>query len=178
MTQHSFPANFIWGAASSSYQIEGAHDADGKGPSVWDVFCRKPGAIACGHKGEHACNHYTRWREDVAIMRDLGVKAYRFSISWPRVIPEGTGTINAAGLGFYDALVDGLLEAGIEPWITLFHWDYPHALYCRGGWLNRESPEWFAQYTQAVVDRLSDRVSRWITTVSYTHLTLPTNREV
>jgi beta-glucosidase len=158
-----FPDGFVWGAASSAYQIEGAHDADGKGPSVWDEFCRRPGAIWQGQSGDVACDHYRRYAEDIALMKRIGLPAYRFSVSWPRVIPEGTGKVNAAGLSFYDRLVDGLLAAGIEPWVTLFHWDYPHALFCRGGWLNRESPEWFAEYTGVVVDRLSDRVSRWMT---------------
>lgn len=158
-----FPKDFIWGVASSSYQIEGAHDADGKGPSVWDTFCRREGAVHGGHHGERACDHYNRWREDIAIMREMGVHAYRLSISWPRVMPEGTGKVNAAGLAFYDKLIDGLLAAGITPWVTLFHWDYPDALHRRGGWLNSESPEWFAAYTAAVVDSLSDRVTQWMT---------------
>ncbi len=158
-----FPDGFVWGAASSAYQVEGGHDADGKGPSVWDEFCRRPGAIWSGHTGDIACDHYRRYSEDIALMKQIGLQAYRLSISWARVIPEGTGTVNPAGLAFYDRLIDGLLAAGIEPWVTLFHWDYPHALFCRGGWLNRESPDWFAEYTGVVVDRLSDRVSRWMT---------------
>ena len=158
-----FPHDFTWGAASSSYQIEGAHDADGKGPSVWDTFCRKPGAIRGGHTGDVACDHYRHWRDDIAIMRDMGLHAYRLSISWPRVLPLGTGRVNAAGLAFYDELIDGLLEAGIQPWVTLFHWDYPQALQDKGGWLNPESPAWFAEYTRVMVDRLSDRVTHWIT---------------
>lgn len=158
-----FPDGFVWGAASSAYQVEGGHDADGKGPSVWDEFCRRPGAIWSGHTGDIACDHYHRYPEDIALMKQIGLQAYRLSISWARVIPEGTGKVNPAGLAFYDRLVDGLLAAGIEPWVTLFHWDYPHALFCRGGWLNRESPDWFAEYTGVVVDRLSDRVSHWMT---------------
>jgi beta-glucosidase len=159
----TFPTGFVWGAASSAYQIEGAADLDGKGASIWDVFTHKPGATFMGHTGDVACDHYHRYPEDIALMRQIGLRAYRFSISWPRVLPEGTGPINEAGLSFYDRLVDGLLAADIQPWVTLFHWDYPQALYQRGGWLNRESPEWFAEYARVVVDRLSDRVSNWIT---------------
>lgn len=158
-----FPDGFVWGAASSAYQVEGGHDADGKGPSVWDEFCRRPGAIWSGQSADVACDHYHRFGDDIGLMKQIGLQAYRFSISWARVLPQGAGKINEAGLAFYDRLVDGLLGAGIEPWITLFHWDYPHALFCRGGWLSRESPEWFAEYTVALVDRLSDRVTRWMT---------------
>jgi beta-glucosidase len=160
---HPFPNSFVWGAASSSYQIEGAHDADNKGPSIWDTFCRREGAVFAGHTGDVACDHYRHAADDVGLMRSLGLHAYRFSLSWPRVMPEGTGRVNDAGIGFYDRLVDLLLEAGIQPWATLFHWDYPQALFLRGGWLNSESPEWFAEYTAAVVDRLSDRVTHWMT---------------
>lgn len=163
LLKHLFPTGFVWGAASSSYQIEGSHDADGKGPSVWDTFCHKDGAISGGQNGDTACNHYRLWRDDVRLMQGLGLHAYRLSISWPRVMPEGAGAINPAGLAFYDALIDGLLDAGIEPWVTLFHWDYPYALQCRGGWLNPDSPKWFADYTRVIVDRLSDRVTKWMT---------------
>lgn len=159
----SFPEQFTWGVAAAAYQIEGAANEDGKGPSVWDMFCRQPGKVLDGHTGDVACDHYHRYREDVGIMKDLGVAAYRFSISWPRVIPDGKGAVNARGLDFYDRLVDELLAAGIKPWATLFHWDYPHALFCRGGWLNRDSADWFADYTRVVVDRLSDRVGHWMT---------------
>jgi len=158
-----FPDNFTWGVAAAAYQIEGAAAEDGKGPSVWDMLCRQPGKIADGHSGEIACDHYHRYREDVAMMRQLGVRAYRFSISWPRVMPAGTGTINERGLDFYDRLTDALLEAGIRPWATLFHWDFPYELFLRGGWLNRDSAAWFADYTRVVVDRLSDRLENWIT---------------
>lgn len=159
----SFPQNFVWGAAAASYQIEGGAAADGKGPSVWDMLCRQPGRIWGGHTGEVACDHYHRSAEDVRLMAALGLQAYRFSISWPRVLPEGTGQMNPQGLAFYDRLVDDLLAHGIQPWVTLFHWDYPYALYCRGGWLNRDSSDWFADYVGIVVDRLSDRVDHWIT---------------
>jgi beta-glucosidase len=158
-----FPDDFTWGVAAAAYQIEGAAREDGKGLSVWDMFCRQPGKVLDGHSGEVACDHYHRFREDVAVMKSLGVKAYRFSISWPRVIPAGTGAVNERGLDFYEQLVDELLAADIQPWATLFHWDYPHELFCRGGWLNRDSAEWFADYTRVIADRLSDRVENWIT---------------
>ena len=156
-------SRFVWGAGTSSYQIEGSPTRAGGGASVWDTFCRRPGAIRDGSSGDIACDHINRWREDVALMRDLGLRAYRFSISWPRVMPEGTGRVNAEGLDFYDRLVDALLAAGIEPWVTLFHWDYPEALHKRGGWSNDASPEWFAQYSTVVGKRLSDRVTHWLT---------------
>jgi beta-glucosidase len=159
----SFPENFLWGAAAASYQIEGGAFADGKGASVWDMFVRKPGAVVGGHTGDVACDHYHRYAEDVGLMKGMGLKAYRLSVSWPRVLPEGTGTPNAAGLAFYDRLVDTLLAAGIEPWVTLFHWDFPLALYYRGGWLNRDSAEWFADYAALVTQKLSDRVKNWMT---------------
>lgn len=158
-----FPSNFVWGAATSAYQIEGAHDADGKGPSTWDAFCAWPGNVFGNQRGDVACDHYHLWEQDVALMRGMGLKAYRFSVSWPRVMPEGVGRVNQAGLGFYDRLVDGLLAAGVEPWLTLFHWDLPLAVYHRGGWRNREIAGWFADYAAVVVDRLSDRVKHWIT---------------
>lgn len=159
----SFPENFVWGAASSSYQIEGGAYEHGKGLSIWDMLCRQPGTIWSNGTGDIACDHYNKYEEDIDLMGRIGLKAYRLSISWPRVLPEGTGKVNIRGLAFYDRLIDSLLNNGIEPWITLFHWDYPYALYCRGGWLNRDSAEWFAEYTQRVVDILSDRVSHWIT---------------
>jgi len=159
----TFPEGFTWGTATSAYQIEGAAQSDGKGLSVWDMLCRRPGAIYAGHTGEVANDHYHRYNDDVALMAELGMKAYRFSISWPRVIPNGTGDVNAAGLDYYDRLVDALLEKGIRPFVTLFHWDYPYALYCRGGWLNPYSSDWFADYATVMVDRLSDRVSHWMT---------------
>ncbi|MDY0093039.1 MAG: GH1 family beta-glucosidase [Candidatus Vecturithrix sp.] len=159
----SFPANFAWGAATASYQIEGAAFEDGKGWSVWDMFCRKAGAVFKGHTGDVACDHYHCYKEDVAIMKEIGLKAYRLSLSWPRIIPAGTGAVNPKGLDFYNRLIDELLAAKITPYITLFHWDYPYDLYCRGGWLNPQSPEWFAEYTRVVVDALSDRVAHWMT---------------
>ncbi len=159
----SFPKDFVWGAAASSYQIEGAADEDGKGLSVWDMMSKVPGKIWEGNTGESACDHYHRYAEDVALMKQIGLQAYRLSVCWPRVLPEGVGQVNEKGLAFYDRLIDTLLLNGIQPWVTLFHWDYPHALYCRGGWLHRASADWFAEYTAVVVDKLSDRVTHWIT---------------
>jgi beta-glucosidase len=158
-----FPKNFVWGAAAASYQIEGAVDADGRGQSVWDMYCKKPGMVWCGQSGDVACDHYHRYAEDVGLMQQLGLQAYRLSVAWPRIQPSGTGQPNAAGLDFYDRLVDALLAAGITPWVTLFHWDFPLDLYHRGGWLNRDSADWFADYTTHVVRRLSDRVKHWMT---------------
>jgi beta-glucosidase len=159
----TFPKNFTWGTAAASYQIEGAAYEDGKGPSVWDMLCRKPGAVYAGHTGDVACDHYHRYPEDVAILKNIGVKGYRLSVSWPRVLPAGTGALNEKGLAFYDRLVDALLEAGITPWVTLFHWDFPLELYYRGGWLNRDSAEWFADYATLMTKRLGDRVKHWMT---------------
>lgn len=159
----SFPENFTWGAAAASYQIEGAAYADGKGLSVWDMMCRQPGKIDLSDHGEVACDHYHRYSEDISLMAEIGLQAYRLSISWPRVLPDGVGRINDKGLAFYDRLIDALLEKHIQPWVTLFHWDLPYALFARGGWLNRDSADWFAEYTGIVVDRLSDRVCNWIT---------------
>ena len=159
----TFPQDFIWGAASSAYQIEGAAHEDGRGPSIWDRFCRKPGAVHRGESGDRACDHYHRYADDIALMQEIGIKAYRFSIAWPRVIPPGKDTVNRAGLDFYDRLTDRLLRAGITPFATLYHWDYPLKLHEAGGWLRRESPDWFADYVEAVVGRLSDRVRNWFT---------------
>jgi beta-glucosidase len=159
----SFPRGFVWGAAAASYQIEGAAFADDKGLSTWDMFCRKPGAVWNAQHGEVACDHFHRYREDVALMKAIGLGAYRLSVSWPRVIPEGVGRVSASGLDFYDRLIDELLAAGITPWVTLFHWDYPLALYHRGGWLNRDSVEWFGEFADVVARKLSDRVQNWMT---------------
>ncbi len=159
----TFPKDFIWGAATASYQIEGGAYDDGKGLSVWDAFCRKEDAVWNDENGDIACDHYHRYREDVKLMQKIGLKGYRFSVSWPRILPAGVGQINSAGLDFYDRLVDELLAVNIQPFATLFHWDYPQELYKRGGWLNPASPDWFADYTQAVVERLGDRVSKWMT---------------
>lgn len=158
-----FPEEFVWGAAAASFQIEGTTPDIPRGESVWDMFCATPGKVYQGHDGMRACMHITNWREDVALMRELGLKAYRLSISWPRILPDGTGSVNEAGLAFYDQLIDALLEAGIEPYITLFHWDLPLKLHKRGGWMNPDIVRWFADYTRIVVDRYSDRVTHWIT---------------
>ena len=159
----TFPSGFIWGAASSAYQIEGAVNEDGRGPSVWDTFCKKPEVIHLNQNGDTACDHYHKYREDVAMMKSLGIPAYRLSIAWPRVLPQGTGKPNEQGLAFYDRLIDTLLEADIQPWVTLFHCDMPEALFQRGGWLNRQSADWFAEYAELMSKRLSDRVSHWMT---------------
>ncbi|HNR11986.1 MAG TPA: GH1 family beta-glucosidase [Thermodesulfobacteriota bacterium] len=159
----AFPTDFIWGAATSAYQIEGAAAEDGRGPSIWDHFCRKQGAVWQEQSGDTACDHYHRYANDVALMKRIGLQAYRFSVSWSRVLPQGFGTANAKGLDFYDRLVDRLLAAGITPFLTLYHWDFPQALQERGGWLQPESSDWFAAYTDLVVNRLSDRVQYWFT---------------
>jgi beta-glucosidase len=155
--------DFRWGAATSAYQIEGAVAEDGRLPSIWDTFCRVPGAIDNGDNGDVACDHYHRWPEDIALMRRLGLDSYRFSIAWPRVLPTGTGKVNAAGLDFYDRLVDGLLAAGITPFATLYHWDLPQALQDRGGWPARDTAYAFAEYAGVVAARLGDRVADWFT---------------
>jgi beta-glucosidase len=158
-----FPNDFGWGVATAAYQIEGAAREQGRGPSVWDVFAKKPGAVFEGHTGDVACDHYHRYKEDVALMKTLGVSTYRFSISWSRVLPDGVGRINEQGIDFYNRLVDELLKNGIQPFCTLFHWDLPQALYERGGWTNRDSADWFADYAALMADKLSDRVRRWTT---------------
>jgi beta-glucosidase len=158
-----FPEGFFWGAATSSYQIEGAWAEDGKGESIWDRFSHTPGRIEDGSTGDIACDHYHGWPEDVALMSSLGLQAYRFSLSWPRVLPAGRGRVNQAGLDFYDRLVDGLLEAGIAPFATLYHWDLPQVLQDEGGWAARSTAEAFAEYADVVSRRLGDRVKHWIT---------------
>lgn len=162
-----FPANFTWGVASSAYQIEGAAALDGRGPSVWDDFTHphpsQTPRVFENHNGDTACDHYHRYREDIALMRGLGLGAYRLSLSWTRILPEGAGKPNARGLAFYDRLVDALLAAGITPWITLFHWDFPGALQRRGGFLNRDVAGWFGDYAALVASRLGDRVKNWMT---------------
>lgn len=163
MTVYTFPSNFLWGAATAAYQIEGAWDADGKGESIWDRFSQTPGKITNDDNGNVACDHYHRYLEDITIMQHLGLQAYRFSISWPRIFPQGTGAVNPAGLDFYDHLVDALLEAGIEPYATLHHWDYPQALYEKGGWETRENLSAFTDYAAVLVKRLGDRVTQWAT---------------
>ena len=164
MSQHlSFPTNFIWGTATAAYQIEGAWNEDGKGESTWDRFSHTPGTIKDGSNGDVACDHYHRWREDIDLMRTIGIGAYRFSISWPRILPTGRKPVNQAGLDFYSRLVDALLEAGITPFVTLFHWDLPLALADEGGWVNRNIAEAFVDYADIVSRSLGDRVKHWIT---------------
>jgi len=158
-----FKRDFAWGVASASYQNEGSRHADGKGLSVWDVFTHEEGRVADGYTGDTACSQYCLLERDLDILERLAVNSYRFSVSWPRVLPSGTGRVNQAGLDYYDRMVDKLLERNITPFITLFHWDLPYELYLKGGWLNRDMPEYFAEYTAAVVNRLSDRVTHWIT---------------
>jgi beta-glucosidase len=158
-----FPEGFVWGAATSAHQIEGSPLADGAGPSIWHRFTHSPGLTLNGETGDVACDHYHRYEEDVELMRELGLNAYRFSIAWGRVLPDGTGRVNPKGLAFYDRLVDALLERGIQPVVTLYHWDLPAALDDRGGWLNRDIADWFADYTRVVVRALDDRVPMWAT---------------
>lgn len=159
----ALPRDFAWGVATSAYQIEGAVDEDGRAPSIWDTFARTPGAVDGGDTGDVACDHYHRWPEDIALMRELGVDSYRFSLAWPRIVPGGDGPVNAAGLDFYDRLVDALLEAGITPNVTVYHWDLPQALQDRGGWPERATAEHFAAYASVVAERLGDRVPHWAT---------------
>lgn len=158
-----FAKDFVWGAATSSYQIEGTGRDSGKEQNIWDVFTKEPGRVYEGHTGDIACDHYHRFREDVAYMKELGLKGYRFSIDWSRVLPEGTGKVNEKGIDFYNALIDELLEQGIEPYITLYHWELPYEIYKRGGWMNPEIVEWFGQYARLVAERFSDRVKYFFT---------------
>jgi beta-glucosidase len=159
----TFPEGFVWGTATASYQIEGAAREDGRGPSIWDTFSHTPGKVHAGHTGDVACDHYHRYVEDVALMGDIGLAAYRFSVAWPRVRPDGTGPVNTRGLDFYDRLTDELLGKGIDPVVTLYHWDLPQTLEDRGGWTVRETAEAFAEYAQVVYGRLGDRVGTWTT---------------
>ena len=158
-----FPKDFVWGVATSAYQIEGAAVQDGRAPSIWDLYSKEPGKVFEGHNGDRACDHYHRYEEDVILMEKLGVKAYRFSVSWSRVLPQGTGMVNEKGLRFYEELVDSLLAHGITPYLTLYHWDLPYALYQRGGWLSPESPHWFAEYASLLGRRFGDRVKHYMT---------------
>src|SRR5688572_19283628 len=165
LERKAFGPGFQLGVATSSYQIEGAVDEDGRAPSIWDRFTHIPGKIKDGSNGDVACDHYHRMAEDVELMAWLGVDAYRFSIAWPRVLPAGRGQINAKGLDFYERLVDALLEKGIAPCATLYHWDLPDALEAEGGWLARSTAEAFAEYSAVVADRLGDRVALWLTQI-------------
>lgn len=165
MSEHfvRFPDGFLWGTATAAYQIEGAWNEDGKSPSIWDTFCRQPGKIKDASNAETAADHYHRYQEDVQIMADLNMNAYRFSISWPRILPDGRGRVNEKGLDFYDRLVDTLLNKGIRPFVTLYHWDLPQALHDQGGWTTREIVNAFAEYARIVAARLGDRVTDWMT---------------
>ena len=164
VTKTDFPADFLWGASTASYQIEGAHDVDGRAPSIWDMFSHTPGKTLNGETGDIACDHYHRYAEDVALMKKAGLGAYRFSISWSRVMPEGRGAVNEAGLDFYDRLVDELLANGVAPWACLYHWDLPLALHNNGlGWPSRDIVPLFADYAGLMAKRLGDRVGHWAT---------------
>lgn len=158
-----FPKDFVWGAATASYQIEGAWSEDGKGESIWDRFSHTPGKVLDGDTGDMACDHYHRWRDDIKLMKSLGIKAYRFSIAWPRILPGGSGKINEAGIEYYSQLVDGLLELGIEPYATLYHWDLPQAQQDKGGWADRRAVDAFTAYVDITTRALGDRVKNWIT---------------
>lgn len=159
----SFPSKFLWGAATASYQIEGGWNEDGKGPSIWDTFTHQPGKIFENQTGDIACNHYHLCADDISLMKQIGLTAYRFSVSWSRVLPEGIGSVNQKGLDFYDFIVDELLKNNIEPFLTLYHWDLPQALQDKGGWANRDIMQWFGEYTYVLVQKLSDRVRHWAT---------------
>ncbi|MCS7068019.1 MAG: GH1 family beta-glucosidase [Meiothermus sp.] len=163
MTRSDFPSDFTWGTATAAYQIEGAVHADGRGPSIWDTFSHTPGKVRGGDTGDVACDHYHRYLEDIRLMKELGVNAYRFSVAWPRILPEGRGLPNPKGLGFYDRLVDALLAQGLTPWITLYHWDLPQALEDQGGWPARQTAYAFAEYAGLLSRHLGDRVKHWIT---------------
>lgn len=165
------PEGFLWGVSTSSYQIEGAHDVDGRAPSIWDTRCRL-GKIANKDSGDNACDHYHRYKEDIALMKAMGLDVYRFSVSWPRVLPRGRGTPNEKGLDFYDRVIDECLEAGIQPWLCLYHWDLPQALQDLGGWANRESAGWFADYATLCARRYGDRVKAWATFNEFAVFTL------
>jgi beta-glucosidase len=162
-TAAPFPKGFAWGFATSAYQIEGAAAEDGRGRSIWDTFARMPGAIADGQTGEVACDHYHRFTDDIALMAEVGASVYRFSVSWPRIQPDGTGATNELGLDFYDRLVDSVLAAGIRPLVNLFHWDLPQALQDRGGFADPQAVGWFVEYASLVAARLGDRVADWMT---------------
>lgn len=161
--KYGFPRGFVWGAATAAYQIEGAWNLDGKGPSIWDTFSHTPGKIFNDDNGDIACDHYHRFHEDFSLLKQIGIKAYRFSLSWPRIFPQGHGSVNWAGLDYYDRMVDSLLALGIEPFITLYHWDLPQALQDKGGWGNRDLIGYFSDYAAVAVKRLGDRVKYWTT---------------
>jgi beta-glucosidase len=162
-TTRAFPSDFVWGAATAAYQVEGAATEDGRGESIWDRFSATPGKVVNGHTGAVACDTYHRYAEDIGLMRSLGIGAFRLSVAWPRILPEGRGRVNQAGLDFYDRLVDDSLANGLDPYVTLYHWDLPQVLEDRGGWPARETVEAFTEYTEVVVSRLGDRARHWIT---------------
>ena len=164
--------DFVWGVSTSAYQIEGAAAEDGRGPSIWDTRCRTAGGVVNGDTGDVACDHYHRYAEDVALMKGLGVDAYRFSVAWPRVLPRGRGAVNSLGHDFYDRLIDTVLAAGIEPWLCVYHWDLPQALHDQGGWANRDCAGWYADYAALLARRYGDRVKRWITFNEFSVFTL------
>lgn len=163
MSDNTFPPDFVWGVATSAFQIEGATSEDGRGVSIWDTFCRTPGKVAGGDTGDPACDHYHLWESDLDLITGLGVDAYRFSVAWPRVMPKGTGQVNVQGLDFYDRLVDGMLSRGLKPYCTLYHWDLPQTLEDRGGWVSRDTAYAFADYAEVVAERLGDRVVSYAT---------------
>ncbi|WP_437918888.1 GH1 family beta-glucosidase [Sphingobacterium sp. LRF_L2] len=162
LTKEAFGEDFIWGVSTAAYQIEGAHNQDGKGPSIWDVFVQKKNRIFQNHHGEIACDFYNNYLDDLYLMRSLNIGHYRFSISWSRILPNGIGHVNQAGIDFYNRLIDLSLELGITPWITLYHWDLPHALEVKGGWVNRDSKDWFREYVSVCVKYFGDRVNNWM----------------
>ena len=155
--------NFAWGVATSSYQIEGAYNLDGKGLNIWDIYTKEQGKIYENHNGDIACDHYNRFYEDVKLMKEIGIKAYRFSINWARILPEGIGKVNEKGIKFYQNLIDELLKNNIEPYITLYHWELPYELYKKGGWLNSDIVEWFGYYAKVVSENFSDKVKYYFT---------------
>ncbi|MCL1638610.1 GH1 family beta-glucosidase [Elizabethkingia sp. HX WHF] len=162
LTKEAFGKDFIWGVSTAAYQIEGAHNLDGKGPSVWDTFVQKRNKIFRNHTGDIACDHYNRYIDDLHLMHSMNIRNYRFSVSWSRILPEGTGWINQAGIDFYNKLIDLSLELGITPWITLYHWDLPHSLEIKGGWTNRDVKDWFGDYVAICVKSFGDRVKNWM----------------
>ncbi|OPB89028.1 GH1 family beta-glucosidase [Elizabethkingia ursingii] len=162
LTKEAFGKDFIWGVSTAAYQIEGAHNLDGKGPSVWDTFVQKRNKIFRNHTGDIACDHYNRYIDDLYLMHSMNIRNYRFSVSWSRILPEGTGRINQAGIDFYNKLIDLSLELGITPWVTLYHWDLPHSLEVKGGWTNRDVKDWFGDYVAICVKSFGDRVKNWM----------------
>jgi len=162
LTKDAFGKDFIWGVSTAAYQIEGAHDQHGKGPSIWDIFVKKRNRIFQNQHGDHACDFYNRYMQDLALMQGMHIPNYRFSLSWSRILPNGIGQPNQSGMDFYDRLIDLSLELGITPWVTLYHWDLPHALEKKGGWVNRDVKDWFGEFVSTCVARYGDRVKNWM----------------